>query len=87
VAQRVFRSDVNVQATAAALMAQIKGIAHHAAMREREPGEIDAILSTVAAQVEHWLTCRARNPLPRSCGRGIRPRRQENQRSSEDLKN
>jgi hypothetical protein len=58
----VFRSDLNREATALALMTQIKGIAHHAAMRERQPGEIDLILFTVAAQVEHWLTCQTLLP-------------------------
>jgi AcrR family transcriptional regulator len=57
IAEGVFRSDLDREATAAALMVQMKGIAHHAAMRKREPGEIDAILSGVAVQVEHWLTC------------------------------
>jgi AcrR family transcriptional regulator len=57
VAQGVFRRDLDVVSTALALMTQIKGIAHHAAMRERQPEEIDAIVSMVAAQVEHWLIC------------------------------
>jgi AcrR family transcriptional regulator len=55
VAQGVFRRDLDVVSTALALMTQIKGMAHHAAMGERQPGEIDAIVSTVTAQVEHWL--------------------------------
>jgi AcrR family transcriptional regulator len=55
-AQGVFRTGLDVNATALALMTQVKGIAHHAAMRERQPREIDAIVSTVASQVEHWLT-------------------------------
>lgn len=57
VAQGIFRSELDREATAASLMIQMKGLAHHAAMRERTPGEIDAILSTLAAQIEHWLTC------------------------------
>lgn len=57
VAQGVFRANLDRSAAALALMAQIKGIAHHAAMSQRPSEEIDAIVSTVAAQVEHWLTC------------------------------
>ena len=58
VAQGIFRANLDVKVTAMALMTQIKGMSHHAAMRERDPSEIDAIVVTVAAQVEHWLTCR-----------------------------
>lgn len=63
-AQGVFRSDLDRNATALALMTQIKGMAHHVAMRERQPGEIDTIVSAVAAQVEHWLTCRELHSVP-----------------------
>lgn len=55
----VFRRDIDIESAAVSLMVQIKGIAHHAAMRKRRPGEIDALVSTIAAQVEHWLTCTA----------------------------
>lgn len=51
----VFRRDLNKNATATALMVQMKGIAHHAAMRERKAGEIDSIISELAAQVECWI--------------------------------
>jgi AcrR family transcriptional regulator len=57
VTQGIFRANLDVEATAMALMTQIKGMSHHAAMRERDPSEIDGIVVTVAAQVEHWLTC------------------------------
>lgn len=62
VAQRIFRRDLDSAAVAASLMAQLKGVAHHAAMRERHPGEIDTILAQIAAQVEHWLTCANAQP-------------------------
>ena len=51
----IFRSDIDRDATAGALMVQMKGIAHHAAMRERTDAEIDSIFSGIEAQVEHWL--------------------------------
>jgi hypothetical protein len=56
-AQGVFRTNLDVDATALGFMTQIKGMSHHAAMRERHPSGIDAIVATVAAQVDHWLTC------------------------------
>jgi len=59
VAEGVFRRDIDIESAAVSLMVQIKGISHHAAMRKRRPGEIDALVSTIAAQVEHWLTCSA----------------------------
>jgi AcrR family transcriptional regulator len=59
ISEGVFRRDIDIESTAVSLMVQIKGIAHHAAMRKRRPGEIDALVSTIAAQVEHWLTCSA----------------------------
>ncbi len=56
VAEGVFRSDLDIDAAANALMVQVKGIAHHAAMRQRPPEEIEATVATVASQVELWLT-------------------------------
>ncbi len=58
----VFRHDLNKDATTTALMVQLKGIAHHAAMRERKPGEIDSIVSEIAAQVEYWITAGKAQP-------------------------
>ena len=46
-----FRRDIDVRATCLALMVQIKGIGHHAAMEERKPGEIRSIVDEIAAQV------------------------------------
>jgi AcrR family transcriptional regulator len=71
ISQGLFRRDIDIDSAAVSLMVQIKGIAHHAAMRKRRPGEIDALVSTIAAQVEHWLTCSAaasldRDVMPRS---------------------
>ncbi|MGC1870815.1 MAG: TetR/AcrR family transcriptional regulator [Acidobacteriaceae bacterium] len=59
----IFRRDLDKDATATALMVQMKGIGHHAAMRERQPGEIDSIVSEIAAQVEDWLTAGKTQPL------------------------
>lgn len=61
-AEGIFRPDLDVHATVASLMTQFKGISHHATMRKRKPGEIDLIVSEIAAQVEHWLTCPAPRP-------------------------
>jgi AcrR family transcriptional regulator len=58
IAEGVFRRNLNVNATVTSLMAQLKGIAHHATMRKRKRGEIEGLLSEISAQVEHWLTCR-----------------------------
>jgi hypothetical protein len=46
-------------------VAQIKGIAYHAAMGKRKPGEVDAMVSEIGKQVEHWLTC----DVPRQHGK------------------
>ena len=51
----VFRGDLDVLATALALMAQMRGIAQHAAMRERPAKEIAVLVETVAEQVERWV--------------------------------
>jgi hypothetical protein len=61
-AEGLFRRDLDRKAAAFALMVQMKGVAHHAAMGEREPGELDAVLAEVAAQVEHWWTCKPGGP-------------------------
>jgi hypothetical protein len=63
VSEGVFRPNIHLDATVIALMAQLKGIAQHAAMRKRKPGELDAMVSEIAAQVEHWLVCRGEKPL------------------------
>ncbi len=52
-----FRSGVQVDAVVTALIAQIKGIAHHATILKRKRGEIESLLQEVGWQVEHWLTC------------------------------
>ena len=51
----VFRRNLDKDVTATALMVQMKGVAHHAAMRKRKAGEIDSIISELAAQVECWI--------------------------------
>jgi AcrR family transcriptional regulator len=51
----VFRADLEVPGAVLALMAQMKGIAQHAAMRERPAAEIAALVETVAEQVEMWV--------------------------------
>jgi TetR/AcrR family transcriptional regulator, regulator of cefoperazone and chloramphenicol sensitivity len=58
VAQGVFRTDIDVEGTVTTLMVQIKGIGHHATMAKRKPGEVDRAIAEIAAQVDHWLTCR-----------------------------
>ncbi len=58
VAQGVFRRDIDVEGTVTTLMVQIKGIGHHAALAKRKPGEVDKAIAEIAAQVDHWLTCR-----------------------------
>jgi AcrR family transcriptional regulator len=58
VAQRVFRADIDVERTVTTLMVQIKGIGHHATMAKRKPGEVDKAIADIAAQVDHWLTCK-----------------------------
>jgi AcrR family transcriptional regulator len=55
--QGVFRQGINVEATVTALMAQIKGIGHHATLGKRRGGEVDQAIAEIARQVEHWLGC------------------------------
>jgi len=55
--QGVFRQNINVEATVTSLMAQIKGIGHHATMGKRKRGEVDQAIAEIARQVEHWLVC------------------------------
>jgi len=62
VAEGLCRADIDQERTVAALMVQIKGIAHHAAMGKRKAGEVNGIVSEIAAQVEHWLTCGTPRP-------------------------
>jgi AcrR family transcriptional regulator len=52
----VFRADLEVPCAVLALMAQMKGLAQHAAMRDRPAAEIAMMLKTVADQAEGWLT-------------------------------
>jgi AcrR family transcriptional regulator len=56
-AEGVFRRNLDVNTTVTALMAQLKGISHHATMRKRRRGEVKGALAEISAQVEHWLTC------------------------------
>jgi AcrR family transcriptional regulator len=58
IAQGVFRPDIDVAETVTTLMVQIKGIGHHATMAKRKTGEVNKAISAIAAQVDHWLTCR-----------------------------
>ena len=55
IAQGAFRPDIDVEATVTAFMMQVKGIAHHATMAKRKPGEVDKAITLIAAQVDHWL--------------------------------
>lgn len=55
--QRVFRQNIDVEATVMALMAQIKGIGYHATMGKRKRGEVAQAIAEIARQVEHWLVC------------------------------
>lgn len=55
--QRVFRQNIDVEATVTALMAQIKGIGYHATMGKRKRGEVAQAIAEIARQVEHWLVC------------------------------
>jgi len=58
IAQGVFRPDIDVEGTVTTVMVQIKGIGYHATMAKRKPGEVDGAIAEIAAQVDHWLTCK-----------------------------
>jgi AcrR family transcriptional regulator len=60
ISQGVFRRDIDVEATVTTLMVQIKGVGHHATMAKRKQAEVDRAIAEIAAQVDHWLTCRDR---------------------------
>jgi AcrR family transcriptional regulator len=51
-----FRSNIDVDGTANALMAQIKGIGLHATTGRLKPAEIERSVAEIARQTEHWLT-------------------------------
>jgi AcrR family transcriptional regulator len=52
----VFRSEIDIEATAQALMAQIKGIGFHAITGKLKRKEVQQAISEIANQCEHWLT-------------------------------
>jgi AcrR family transcriptional regulator len=62
IADGSFRNDLDVETTVLALMVQIKGIGHHAAVRKRKPSELQRIIEEIAAQVECRLTDRDSRP-------------------------
>ncbi len=55
VADGSFRKNVDVDAMVIALIVQMKGIGHHAAVRKRKTRELDRVIDEIASQVEHWL--------------------------------
>jgi AcrR family transcriptional regulator len=59
--QGEFRPEIDVEATATAMMAQIKGIGFHALTGKLKSSEVDQAVSAIARQTEHWL-CTGRTP-------------------------
>ena len=55
-----FRSDIDEDSAAVALMAQIKGIGFHAMTGKLKRKEIQQSVSEIARQAEHWLARRKR---------------------------
>ena len=55
--QGVFRRDIELEPTVAALMAQFKGIGYHAALGKWKWRKVDETIVEIAHQVEHWLVC------------------------------
>jgi hypothetical protein len=55
-----FRSDIDEESAAVALMAQIKGIGFHAMTGKLKRKEIEQSVFEIARQAEHWLTRRKR---------------------------
>jgi AcrR family transcriptional regulator len=53
---RVFRPDIDLDATATAIMVQLKGIAYHAAMIKPRRAEVDRLVAQLATLTEFWLT-------------------------------
>jgi AcrR family transcriptional regulator len=49
----IFRPDIDVVRTATILMVQFKGVGYE--LINRDPAEIDDILSDLIRQIEHWL--------------------------------
>jgi TetR/AcrR family transcriptional regulator, regulator of cefoperazone and chloramphenicol sensitivity len=58
---RVFRTDLDRVAAAAAIMVQMKGIAYHATFGRPARGEVDGVVSQLAAQTERWLGAGSQN--------------------------
>jgi AcrR family transcriptional regulator len=56
VKQGTFRPDIDVDAAAVALMAQIKGIGFHAMTGKLKRREVQQTVSEIARQAEYWLT-------------------------------
>jgi AcrR family transcriptional regulator len=56
VKQGTFRPDIDVEAAAVALMAQIKGIGFHTMTGKLKRREVQQTVSEIARQVEYWLT-------------------------------
>jgi AcrR family transcriptional regulator len=51
--QRLFRNNLNVPLCARAIMVALRGIGYQSRLPRRQ---VDALLSELAAQTEHWLT-------------------------------
>jgi AcrR family transcriptional regulator len=58
--QGAFRHGIHVERVVTALMAQIKGIGYHATLGAQKRCELDQAIAEIAAQVDHWLTCKSR---------------------------
>ena len=56
--QGTFRRNIDLEATVAALMAQMTGIGYYATMGKGKRSEADRAISELARQVEHWLACK-----------------------------
>jgi AcrR family transcriptional regulator len=53
--QGAFRSEIDVEAAAVAIMAQIKGIGFHALTGKLKRTEVETAVSEIARQTEYWL--------------------------------
>jgi AcrR family transcriptional regulator len=54
-----FRDDLNPQVTAAAMIAQIKGVGYQT-LGDPDPANVDRLVSQLAAQIERWLISASR---------------------------
>ena len=66
-----FRSDIDVEGAAAALMAQIKGVGFHAMTGKLKRREAEQAVAEIANQVQYWLSPSPVRPkAPRRCCHG-----------------